>query len=224
MVAGLLLCSGALHLPIWLVDGSAWEGATSFRKPILFGFSAGVTVLSMGWLAGKLPRWTGDSVLLSLFAVAMLLEVSLITMQTWRDVASHFNRSTLFDAWVLGWIEALIVFATAVIVLLALRSLGPLYASRDMQLAIRGGMALLVFACVFGFWMVSYGNERLASGAAPEVYGQRGVMKFPHGMPIHAIQYLPVLSWWLRQRGVLEAARWEQCCHPAGVHHAVYTL
>lgn len=171
---------------------------------MLFGFSAGVTVLSMGWLLGKLrPRW-GDSLLGVLFAGAMLIEVGLITMQTWRGIPSHFNQDSPL---VLAWIEGLIFFATLVIIDFTIRCFGPMSVSRDMRLAIQGGMALLLFACLFGFLMVAHGNAQLAKGAAPGRYGQAGVMKFPHGMPIHAIQYLPILAWVGRQFEIDEDTR-----------------
>ena len=207
--AAFLIVSGVCHLCIWLVDGSSLAGDTSWRKPILFGFSAGVTVLSVGWLSTKLRPRFGDRLLMSLFAMSMLVEVGLISMQTWRGVPSHFNRATRFDALVLTWIESLILFATVVICYLAVRAFGELSASRDMQLAIRGGMGLLVFACLFGFVMVGYGNVRVAAEQPPGIYGERGVMKFPHGMPIHAIQLLPLLAWAAARLGVNERLRYQ---------------
>lgn len=207
VVGGLLLASGVLHCLVWLAEGGSLAGPVSWRKPILFGFSAGVTVLSTGWLMGKLPRRIGDSLLLSSFAIVMLFEVGLITLQQWRGVASHFNRETPFNSAILTSIEALIFFATLVIVDLTLRSFGRLQTNADMALAIRGGMTLLLFSCLLGFVLVGYGNQRVAQGLAPEVYGAAGVMKFPHGMPMHAIQFLPLLVWALRKLGVAESSR-----------------
>lgn len=206
-VALILILSGAVHVVVWLVDKGPWEGSVSWRKPILFGFSAGVTVFSIGWLTGKIRSLKGDNLLTILFALAMLIEVGLITMQVWRGVPSHFNSSSPFDALVLNWIEGLILFATGVIGYLTLRSFGNLRASCDMRLAIRSGMLLLLFACLFGLFMVNYGNSRVAKGQSPEVFGARGVMKFPHGMPIHAIQYLPLIAWSLNRLGAGDRER-----------------
>lgn len=198
----LLVASGAVHTLIWCVDGTSLDGPVSWRKPILFGFSAGVTLLSMGWLAGKFPQRRGDWLLLPIFGIAMVAEVGLITLQTWRAVPSHFNRATAFDATILFGIESLIVFATVVIAELTRRSFGTVHAPKDMTLAIRGGMILLLFSCLLGFVLVAYGNARTAEGLRPDIYGKAGVMKFPHGMPMHAIQYLPILAWGLRRLSV----------------------
>jgi hypothetical protein len=52
----LLLASGLFHTLVFLVDGGGWDGPLSWRKPILFGFSFGITVLSLGWVLSFLPR------------------------------------------------------------------------------------------------------------------------------------------------------------------------
>ncbi len=113
----------------------------------------------------------------------------------WRAVPSHFNRASPFDATVLGWIEWLIFFVTLFIAEITRRSLYALRAGRDMALAIRSGMVLLLFSCVLGFVLVAYGNYRISQGHSPEVYPPAGVMKFPHGVPMHAIQILPLTAW-----------------------------
>jgi hypothetical protein len=206
-VAGVLLASGVGHLLFWLVAGGSLSGDVSLRKPILFGFSAGVTMLSLGWVVGKLRKRRSDSVMLSLFSVAMLLEVSLITLQQWRGVSSHFNRSTTFDASILSWIEGLIVFATIVIAELTRRSFQRLSTSVEMVVAIRGGMVLLLFACLLGFVHDAYGNQRVTVGQDPVIFGNAGVMKFPHGIPLHAIQFLPLTAWIFRRLRAAKSQR-----------------
>ena len=203
----MLMLSGCLHVLVWLADGGSLEGPVSLRKPILFGLSAGATLLSLGWVVGKMRCRTGDLVLSGTLAVAMLVEVGLITLQQWRGVASHFNRATLFDGTVLLWIEGLIVLVTIAIAELTRRSFGPLRAAADMALAIRGGMAFLFFSCLLGFVVVAWGNYQMATGHSPETFGAAGIMKFPHGVPIHAIQFIPIFTWLLKRSGVSESRR-----------------
>lgn len=168
IVGAVLLVSGVFHLLVWTVLGGSMSGDVSWRKPILFGFSAGATMVSLGWMVGKIRRRWGDFVLFMLFSFAMLLEVGLITLQQWRGVGSHFNSSTPFDATVLAWIEGLIVFATIVIADVTRRSFREVSAGPDLVLAIRGGMVLLLFACLLGFVLVGYGNHRVMQGRPPE--------------------------------------------------------
>lgn len=207
VVGALLLWSGVMHTLVWLSLGGSLEGDVSWRKPILFGFSTGATMLSLGWVTGKLKRRKGDVFLLNAFSIAMLIEVLLITLQQWRGVPSHFNRSTPLDATILFWIEALIVFATIVIADLTWRCFGKLADSAEMRLSIRSGMSMLLFACLLGFLIVAIGNQQSQLGRDPGVFGPAGVMKFPHGMPIHAIQYFPLLVWSLRKLHVANASQ-----------------
>ena len=141
-------------------------------------------------------------------SLAMLAEVGLITIQQWRGVPSHFNRSTDFDATILLWIEGLILFATLVIADLTWRSFLSISESPDMKLAIRSGMAMLLFACLLGFISVGFGNYQQSIGKAPGTFGKAGVMKFPHGMPIHAIQVFPALAWILCRVGASDVVRY----------------
>jgi hypothetical protein len=55
-VAVILLTSGLFHSAIFLVSGGSWQGDVSWRKPILFGFSFGITAFSLGWVLTYLPR------------------------------------------------------------------------------------------------------------------------------------------------------------------------
>ncbi len=75
-----LVVSGLVHLAIWLYDDSSLAGPVSWRKPILFGFSAGATLVSLGWLVSKLRHYRSDAFLLPMFAAAMLLEAKTYTL------------------------------------------------------------------------------------------------------------------------------------------------
>lgn len=61
----LLLGSGLFHTLVFLPDGGGWDGPLSWRKPILFGFSFGITVLSLeAGSCGSCPGgagWAGCS-------------------------------------------------------------------------------------------------------------------------------------------------------------------
>ncbi|CAN5445134.1 hypothetical protein BH24ACT7_BH24ACT7_02690 [soil metagenome] len=120
-VGALLMASGLFHLGVFLVDGGAWQGPLSWRKPITFGLSFGLTLVTITWLAtflrlsGRWRRW-----LLTVFAIVNIVEVGLVTMQTWRGVPSHFNDTTSFDSAVfvamgvaVAVIAAVVVAATA---------------------------------------------------------------------------------------------------------------
>jgi hypothetical protein len=208
-VIGLLLvASGLVHLVVWAVFGGPWEGPVTWRKPILFGISGGLTCLSLGWAWAQLPWRRGDAWLAATVAWALLVEVCLINLQTWRGVASHFNRSTPFDSWLYDAMGLLILWVTLIAVDLTIRFFRqPTGLPADMLLAARAGLVLLVISCGLGIWVSVHGDMRMAAGLEPERYGAAGVPKFPHGAVIHALQWLPLLAWAARRAGVTEPSR-----------------
>lgn len=199
----LLVVSGLFHVAVWGAAGGPWEGPVTWRKPILFGISGGLTALSMGWVWAKLPGRRGDLPLAWSAAITLVIEVVLIDIQRWRGVASHFNRATLLDSILYDVMGVLILWVTLVSIDLLLRSFRQrLAAPRDMLLAIRAGLVLLVISCLLGIWVSVSGELRLEQGLEPERFGSAGVPKFPHGAVIHAIQWLPFLAWAARRAGI----------------------
>lgn len=202
-LGGLLVASGIVHLGVWGVAGGPWEGPLSWRKPILFGISGGLTSLSLGWVWSRLPPRRGDGWLAALAAWAMVAEIALIDLQCWRGVASHFNRSTPLDSALYDVMGALILVVTLVAADLTLRLFrGPTALEADMLAAARAGLVLLLVSCGLGVWASVHGDLQAARGLAPEVYGTAGVTKFPHGAAIHALQWLPLLAWAARRAGL----------------------
>jgi len=205
----LLLVGGIFHVGVWLHVGGPLEGPISWRKPILFCFASGVTSISLAWLAGKLQATRWDNWLALIFGLALLAEVGLICLQQWRGVPSHFNRSTSFDAAVLTWIKGLVLVVTLVIAVMTVRSFGALQMTRDLALATRSGMALLLISCLLGFVSELHGERQLLQDKSPYIYGDAGVMKFAHGMPMHAIQVLPLIAFGLSLVGLDEYRRYK---------------
>ena len=202
-LGGLLVVSGLAHLVVWAVQGGPWEGAVTWRKPILFGISGGLTSLSLGWVWSRLPWRRGDGWLAPLTAWALFVEVALIDLQRWRGVPSHFNRATPLDSFLYDAMGVLILVVTFVAADLTVRLVRqPTDFEPDMLAAARAGLVLLVVSCVLGIWVSVHGDLQVARGRSPEVYGAAGVPKFPHGAAIHALQWLPLVAWAGRRAGL----------------------
>ncbi|WP_157245067.1 hypothetical protein [Nonomuraea typhae] len=210
-VAALLLASSVFHGVVYVVDGGAWEGPVSWRKPILFGFSFGVTLLSLVWIAGRSrlrPR-TGRLLVLTL-AVASLAETALIDLQRWRGVPSHLNFATPFDTIVSACLAAVAILGLIPpIIVLAVLAWRRFDGSPSMRLAVRAGLASLLLTLVSGGLLIANGR---AIGLPPEatdlsIFGAAGQLKVPHAVSLHGVQALPVLAWVLTMTGWSEAAR-----------------
>ena len=50
LVGVVLVASGLAHAVAWAILGGPWEGPVTWRKPILFGISGGLTSLSAAWV------------------------------------------------------------------------------------------------------------------------------------------------------------------------------
>ena len=95
VAGGLLIASGLVHLAILLATDASWWGPLSLRKPMVFGLSFGMTVLTITWVSSFLNlRRRTRAVFLSVFTAASVLETALVTLQAWRGVPSHFNVAT----------------------------------------------------------------------------------------------------------------------------------
>jgi len=194
----ILLISGCLHLLLWSAGAQAWEGPTSFRKPALFGISTGLTLWSCLWVSHYLrpSKWLNVSI--RVLIASLLIEVGLITLQAWRGEASHFNRRTPIDASIETTLLILITLASLIIFwlnALVLRRDQFARLTPEMRLAIRAGMSLLSISCLLGFLITAIGTSQVGAGLAPETFQPRGVLKFPHGAALHAIQTLVLLAW-----------------------------
>ena len=198
LIAGgiILLASGVLHLGIYLCLQGPWEGPVSWRKPILFGISAGLTSISMGWVWSNLSKYRSDSFFSWATALALVVEVGLIDLQQWRGVPSHFNRTTTLDSNIYNVMGILILGVTGVILMLTVRSFtNEVTQPTPMVIAMQSGLVYLAISCILGVLINISGDLRVQEGLLPARYGQAGVPKFPHGVVIHALQWLPMIAW-----------------------------
>lgn len=189
-----LLASGIGHLA-WLgLTGADWAGPLSLRKPALFGISAGLTVGSMVWVMRQMVPHRWDKFFMRGLSIGLLVEVGLITVQYWRGVPSHFNRTTGLDAFIETTMLILILGVTLGITWLCVRSWWLLPMPAAQALALRAGLWFLLVSCGLGVAITVLGDVQLANGNSPELWGRAGVLKYPHGATLHAIQTLPLIS------------------------------
>lgn len=184
--AALLVLAGLFHVGVFLSDGGPWEGPLSWRKPIVFGLSFGVTVATLTWVLGFLhPRRVVAWVVVGVLAVASVGEVALISLQTWRGVPSHFNNSTPFDETVFSLMGMLVTVLVVLTVLVTVWSFFRLDAPAGLALAIRAGLVLMLVGQAVGVQMILEGGN---------TFGTAGALKVPHALTLHAVQVLPALA------------------------------
>ncbi|MQA95583.1 MAG: hypothetical protein GEV11_13365 [Streptosporangiales bacterium] len=208
VVGAALILVGLAHAGIWAVVGGTAEGPLSWRKPMTFGLSFGLTTLTLGWIGGHLRvrPWAGW-IVSSVICVSTTLEVLWVTVQRARGVPSHFNNTTSLDAGLFAAGGVTIGFTIFAILVMTIAFFTVGTAPAAMTWAIRGGLVALLAAQAIGVWMIVYGGSLLGADASPltqsmTTYGAAGSMKFAHAVPMHAIQVLPGLAWLLSFSGM----------------------
>ncbi|WP_240799281.1 hypothetical protein [Streptomyces sp. A0958] len=196
VTGALLIASGLLHLVVLAVDGGPWEGPVSWRKPITFGVSFGLTLLAVAWISSYVRMGARlRAVLLGVFAADCVLEVAGITVQAWRGVPSHFNMETPFDTAVsmtlaVGGAVLVGVLSTLTAAVFARRPDGP----PGMALALRAGCAILGVGLLSGAAMIARGVYLTRTGHQLAGYASTAPLKPLHGVSLHAVLVLPVLA------------------------------
>ncbi|MYW67233.1 hypothetical protein GTY65_24660 [Streptomyces sp. SID8379] len=192
-----LMASGLVHLAVFGVDGGPWNGPVSWRKPITFGLSFGLTLIALTWVTSYLQIGARRrNALLVVFAADCVLEVGGITLQAWRKVPSHLNMESAFDTAVS---LSLAVGGGILVVLLTLfavaafrkRPSGP----TGMPLAVRSGFAVLLVALASGAAMIARGVTLTRTGHQEAAYHSTAALKPLHGVSLHAVLVLPALAW-----------------------------
>ncbi|MDX3312776.1 hypothetical protein P1S61_27585 [Streptomyces sp. ME08-AFT2] len=218
-----LIASGLLHLVVFAVDGGPWNGPVSWRKPVTFGLSFGVTLWAVVGVTSflRMSPWVRTA-LLGVFAADCVVEVGGITLQAWRRVPSHLDMETPFDTAVSmtlavggGVLVALLtVFAVASF---RHRPTGP----AGMALAVRSGFAILLVALVSGAAMIARGVVLTRTGHQEAAYGSTAPLKPLHGISLHAVLVLPALAWLMSSRtSWSERVRWRITAAAVGCYAA----
>ncbi|MFE6891638.1 hypothetical protein [Streptomyces sp. NPDC057694] len=192
-----LVVSGLAHLVVFALDGGPWSGPVSWRKPVTFGLSFGLTLMALTWVTSYLRVGARlRNVLLVVFAADCVLEVGGITLQAWRKVPSHLDMETAFDTAVS---LSLAVGGGVLVVLLTVFAVAS-FRTRPggctgMPLAVRAGFAVLLVALASGAAMIARGVVLTRSGHQEAAYHSTAALKPLHGVSLHAVLVLPALAW-----------------------------
>ena len=202
----MLFASGVFHVGVYALLDGGWEGPVSWRKPIEFGVSGGITLLSLAAVMARLPRtsWLAwpCAVGLSLFVPETLL----IDLQRWRGVPSHFNNSTAFDGAVFSLMGALVAFVSIAIFVMTIWTFTSLRAPASTALGIRAGMVFLTVGQFLGFAILTNGLG-VDDLSRASILGAAGEMKIPHAVALHGLQVLGVLALILERTRLPETRR-----------------
>jgi hypothetical protein len=228
LASAALIGAGLGHGFVWLAQGApSLTGPVTWRKPIEFGVSLGLSGVFLGWVMRWLPHrprlgWT----LAVVYAVPAWLEWGLITLQKYRGVASHFNDSTGFDTAVFSGMGLMVMLLSLSAAGVLVWTLVEFRGSPSLALGWRSGLAMLVVGLGIGFWIIQNGNEVvdtsvLSSYNQASIFGTAGSLKIAHAAALHAPQVVPVLAWLAGFAAMSERRRTQLVAIGAGGYAAI---
>ena len=222
-----LLLLALVALPM---DHRTILGLDPWIKPIKFDLSTLIYAATMGLLLSHLARAAGvaaGSGAPSLWprtvsrigwaiAVSMIVENTLISLQSARGVRSHMNYTSWFNGISFAVMGVFIVVNTVALAVLLVQ-----YLRRQTQMqwppavvtGARLGLALLLIGSVEGVAMVANAGHTVGSpdGAAglPLVNWStaHGDLRVPHFFALHALQLFLILGWLLSRTRARRAAQ-----------------
>jgi hypothetical protein len=220
--AAVMLVAFAACVVGLLVDQRVVLGAPVWLKPAKFAISIAVYCLTLAAVFEYIPSFarTRRSVG-SLTALAMLLEMAIISGQAARGTTSHFNVSTPFNAALFAIMGVAIVTQTLSTVAVAVALFRQRFEDPSLGWALRLGLVLTIAGALLGGVMTRPTHAQLdemhqgrvaVSGAhtvgapdgGPGMPGtgwsrEHGDLRAPHFFGLHALQILPLLALGLRR-------------------------
>jgi hypothetical protein len=174
----LLLATMVLHVAALVTTGGAVTGPVSLRKPATFAETSWLlcwsVAMTLPWLRLGRIREGFASVAVLAFGLG---ETTIVAIQAWRGVPSHYNFTTAFDATLMragaGGL-AFVLLAGLVVLLTGVRRSG---APASVRLGVVAGVGVLFVGCVIGFVMIS-NMSGVFRGAFGTAFGspQRGYL------------------------------------------------
>jgi len=210
-LATLLLAIPAALLT--LVDPRLLDGVSVWTKPFKFLVSTAFFLGTLAWFYALLPedvrRGRSARWLAAIAVATAVFEVAYITVQGARGEASHFNTATPLSAamFSLMGIAAVILAACspwlAVLIARHNRTAPPVY----RHAVLLGLWLTFGLGAIAGMYLGSHGTHWVG-GTASDAGGlplfgwsrDGGDLRIAHFLGIHAMQILPLLGWWLRDR------------------------
>ena len=205
------LAVGLLALAVSLiglaVDPRVIGGAPAWLKPMKFGVSVTLYVITIRWMLGVVR---GHRRLLTAIATVLLVgltaELIGIDLQVLRGTTSHFNEATLFDGVVYSAMGGFITFVFTVTVIAAVLVTRTRGIDRTIAAGMRWGlvvaligMAEAVLMTVNFGWSDGGGHTVGAPDGGPGLpitdwSTLHGDLRIGHFVGLHALQVLPILA------------------------------
>jgi hypothetical protein len=213
-------------LLLQVIDPRQVGGVSTWLKPAKFAASITVTGAALAWILGQMKDDARARRLHhagTLMAVVAAFELLVITIQSARGVASHFNATSPSDIAIFAAMGIAISMLWVAEIYVAVRAFRHDFASPARAWAIRLGLVGTLVGGSVGFIMPRPTPAQLAemqAGGHPAAVGahtvgapdggpglpvtrwstEAGDLRVSHFLGLHALQGLPLAAVWLERR------------------------
>lgn len=248
-VTGLLMLAVLAAALVGLaVDPRVVTGAPVWMKPAKFAVSIAVYSFTLAWIFRFIPAWVRTRRIVGwTTAIAMVLEMVIISLQAGRGTTSHFNVGTPFDGVLFIVMGLTIVAQTVTSVAVAVALWRQPFADRALGWALRLGMVITIVGAFSGGLMTRPTRAQIdaARGGQPmKIAGahtvgapdggpglpgtgwslEHGDLRVPHFIGLHALQVLPLLAFALSRPRFSESTRVRLTLLAGGSYLALFSL
>lgn len=205
-------------------------GAPVWLKPAKFAVSIAVYCVSLAWLFSSLPSFPRTRRVVGwVTAIAMLIEIVIITLQAARGTTSHFNVTSPLNGALFTIMGIAIVLQTVSSIAVAVALFRQRFEDRALGWGLRLGLVLTIAGASIGGTMSRPTDEQLAAlsagrgtvagshtvgapdgGPGIPVTGwsrEHGDLRVAHFLGLHALQVLPLFALGARRARVFAARR-----------------
>jgi hypothetical protein len=199
------LILGLVCIILMPIDSQQVLGINRWIKPMKFFLSVWIMIWSMGWLLFYLANKRKVTIISWLFISTMFIENFLITMQSVRGVASHFNVTDAFNGMVFSVMGiAIIVFTCA-----AIYAAWLFFKQKNFTISpaylwgIRLGILFfIIFSLEAGFMLSRLSHTVGGPDGGPGLpllnwSTEHGDLRIAHFLGIHSLQILPLAGYYL---------------------------
>jgi hypothetical protein len=163
---GFLFVVMLFHVAALVITGGPVTGPVSLRKPATFAETGWLVAWSAALILPMLRTRAWQRHVIGTAVVAFgVIETTVMAIQAWRGVPSHYNFSTPFDAALVrggaAGTAGLFLIGVLVMLVATLRTPG---LSGAIRLGVVGGVVVLLVACLIGLVMV-FNNSGVYQGS-----------------------------------------------------------
>ncbi len=191
-----------------IIDDRTLLGVNVWVKPLKFGISTGIFILTVGYLITLYPfSRRKKNIVNNLVSWSLIIETLIIFVQGFRGVQSHYNESSLLDGILFASMGLLIAISVLIMVFFIFETARlKLNTTKPIQFAIFLGWTIVLFGSWVGGQMISQmgHNVGVADGGAglPLVNWSTiaGDLRIAHFFGLHGIQIIPLFALWVSKR------------------------